>query len=37
MCLRDPTRGGVSGTLNEIAQDSSGVDILLDEDVPAHT
>ena len=29
--LRDPTRGGVSGTLNEIAQDA-GVDILLDED-----
>ena len=29
--LRDPTRGGGSGTLNEIAQDA-GVDILLDED-----
>lgn len=29
--LRDPTRGGVSGTLNEIAQDA-GVDILLDEE-----
>lgn len=29
--LRDPTRGGVSGTLNEIAQDA-GVDIRLDED-----
>ena len=29
--LRDPTRGGISGTLNEIAQDA-GVDILLDED-----
>lgn len=29
--LRDPTRGGVSGTLSEIAQDA-GVDILLDED-----
>ena len=28
---RDPTRGGVSGTLVEIAQDA-GVDILLDED-----
>lgn len=28
--LRDPTRGGVSGTLNEIAQ-SSGVEIVLEE------
>jgi hydrogenase expression/formation protein HypE len=30
--LRDPTRGGVASTLNEIAQ-QSGVGILLDEDV----
>lgn len=29
-CLRDPTRGGVSSTLNEIAQ-ASGVGIELDE------
>ena len=29
-CLRDPTRGGVSSTLNEIAQQSK-VSILLDE------
>lgn len=29
-CLRDPTRGGVSSTLNEIAA-QSGVGILLDE------
>lgn len=28
--LRDPTRGGVSGTLNEIAQ-AAGVEIVLDE------
>lgn len=28
--LRDPTRGGVSGTLNEIAQ-AAGVEIILDE------
>lgn len=28
--LRDPTRGGVSGTLNEIAQ-TAGVEIILDE------
>jgi len=30
-CLRDPTRGGVSSTLNEIAQQSK-VSIRLDED-----
>jgi hydrogenase expression/formation protein HypE len=29
-CLRDPTRGGVASTLNELAQ-QSGVGILLDE------
>lgn len=28
--LRDPTRGGISGTLNEIAQ-AAGVEIVLDE------
>lgn len=28
--MRDPTRGGVSGTLNEIAQ-AAGIEITLDE------
>jgi hydrogenase expression/formation protein HypE len=35
-CMRDPTRGGVSSALNEIAQ-QSGVGIELDEDaLPIH-
>jgi len=35
-CLRDPTRGGLATTLNEIAQ-QSGVGIqLIEDDVPVH-
>lgn len=35
-CMRDPTRGGVASTLNEIAK-RSGVGMMIDEDaIPVH-
>lgn len=35
-CFRDPTRGGIASTLNELAE-ASGVSILVEEtDVPVH-
>jgi len=35
-CLRDPTRGGLATTLNEIAQQSNVGMQLIEDDVPVH-